>query len=125
MRPGNRTSQTPASGSGGGSRAHPGTTPPDRQEEIAVDARSGDIDGPGPPVPGPSEVLPLYTPAQAAELLAVRESWLRRRAAARTVPCTMLGKHLRFSHADVTAIAAAAARPAGPVPRRRAMPRRR
>ena len=57
-------------------------------------------------------LLPLYTPAEAADLLAVRESWLRRRATARLVPCTFLGKHLRFSHADVTAIAAAAARPA-------------
>jgi len=57
-------------------------------------------------------VLPLYTPAAAAELLAVRESWLRRRAAARAVPCTFLGKHLRFSHADVHAIVTAAARPA-------------
>lgn len=57
-------------------------------------------------------VLPLYTPAAAAELLSVRESWLRRRAAARSVPCTFLGKHLRFSHADLVAIAAAAARPA-------------
>jgi hypothetical protein len=37
-------------------------------------------------------LLPLLTPSQAAELLAVRESWLRRRATARTVPCTFLGK---------------------------------
>jgi hypothetical protein len=67
-------------------------------------------------------VLPLYTPAVAAELLAVRESWLRRRAAARTVPCTFLGKHLRFSHADVVAIAEAGATAAGPPAHRR--PRR-
>lgn len=57
-------------------------------------------------------VLPLLTPAQAARLLAVPESWLRRRATARAVPCTFLGKHLRFSPADVTAIAAAGAHPA-------------
>ena len=56
-------------------------------------------------------VLPLYTPAAAAQLLSVRESWLRRRAAARTVPCTFVGKHLRFSHADLVAIAAAGATP--------------
>jgi excisionase family DNA binding protein len=55
-------------------------------------------------------VLPLYTPRAAAELLAVRESWLRRRAAARAVPCTFLGRHLRFSRADLEAIAQAAAR---------------
>jgi hypothetical protein len=29
--------------------------------------------------------------------MAVRESWLRRKAAARAIPCTFLGKHLRFS----------------------------
>jgi hypothetical protein len=57
-------------------------------------------------------VLPLYTPAAAAQLLAVRESWLRRRAAARAVPCTYLGKHLRFSRADLEAIVQAAAQPA-------------
>jgi len=63
-------------------------------------------------------VLPLYTPSAAAEILAVRESWLRRGAAARTVPCTFLGKHLRFSHADVVAIAEAGATAAGPAHRR-------
>lgn len=68
--------------------------------------------------------LRLYTPAAAAEVLAVRESWLRRKATARQVPCTFLGKHLRFSHADLLAITAAAARPAltgrtTPRPRRR------
>jgi excisionase family DNA binding protein len=51
----------------------------------------------------------LYTPAEAATLLRVRESWLRRRAAARQVPCTFLGKHLRFSAADLAAIVARAA----------------
>jgi excisionase family DNA binding protein len=66
------------------------------------------------PVSGAQEgrsVLPLYTPRAAAELLAVRESWLRRKAAARAVPCTFLGRHLRFSRADLEAIAQAAAHP--------------
>jgi excisionase family DNA binding protein len=54
----------------------------------------------------------LYTPAEAAERLRVRESWLRKKAAARAIPCTFLGKHLRFSPADLAAIVAAAARPA-------------
>lgn len=66
------------------------------------------------PRPGEDEspsVLPLYTPAAAAQQLAVRESWLRRRAAARAVPCTFLGRHLRFSRADLEAIARAAAHP--------------
>jgi excisionase family DNA binding protein len=67
------------------------------------------------PRPGEREgrsVLPLYTPRAAAQLLAVRESWLRRKAAARAVPCTFLGRHLRFSRADLEAIAQAAAQPA-------------
>jgi excisionase family DNA binding protein len=46
----------------------------------------------------------LLTPAQAAQLLQVRESWLRQRAAQRRVPCTFLGKHLRFSPADIQQI---------------------
>jgi excisionase family DNA binding protein len=54
----------------------------------------------------------LYTPAEAAQRLRVRESWLRKKAAARDVPCTFLGKHLRFSPADLAAIVAASARPA-------------
>ena len=63
----------------------------------------------------------LYTPAEAAHMLKVRESWLRRKAAARLVPCTFLGKHLRFSPADLAAILVTAAQPAGiRRPRRRA-----
>jgi excisionase family DNA binding protein len=54
----------------------------------------------------PAEVL-LYTPEQAAELLGVKPSWLRRKAAARAVPCTFVGKHLRFSRADLEAIVTA------------------
>ena len=60
--------------------------------------------GPGGPL--------LYTPAENAARLQVRESWLRRKAAAQQVPCTFLGKHLRFSPTDLTAIITAAARPA-------------
>ncbi|MFD2416583.1 helix-turn-helix domain-containing protein [Amycolatopsis pigmentata] len=60
---------------------------------------------------GPARIL--FTPAQAAELLQVRESWLRRCAARRLVPCTFLGKHLRFSRANLNQIAADAARPTG------------
>ncbi|MBW4717338.1 helix-turn-helix domain-containing protein [Saccharothrix obliqua] len=49
----------------------------------------------------------MYTPEQAAALLQVRPSWLRRRAAARAVPCRFLGKHLRFTRQDIDDIAAA------------------
>ena len=51
----------------------------------------------------------LCTPAEAAQLLAIPESWLRRKAAARVIPCTFLGKHLRFSAADLAAITSAGA----------------
>ncbi|MEU4591415.1 helix-turn-helix domain-containing protein [Micromonospora aurantiaca (nom. illeg.)] len=54
----------------------------------------------------------LYTPAEAAALLRVPESWLRRRAGLRQIPCTFLGKHLRFSAADLAALIAVAAEPA-------------
>lgn len=54
----------------------------------------------------------LHTPAEAAQLLTVRESWLRRQAGVRAVPCTLLGKHLRFSDADLHSIIASGARPA-------------
>jgi len=66
--------------------------------------------------PDPAPVL--FTPAQAAELLQVRESWLRRRAARRQVPCTFLGKHLRFSRANLEQIVADATLPAAGAQRR-------
>jgi excisionase family DNA binding protein len=53
----------------------------------------------------------LHTPAEAAALLAVRESWLRRKAGRREIPCTFLGRHLRFSPGDLTSIAQAGVRP--------------
>ena len=34
-------------------------------------------------------------------MLRVPESWLRRRTARRPVPCTFLGRHSRFSSADL------------------------
>ena len=60
----------------------------------------------------------LYTPAQAAERLAITESWLRRKAGLRLIPCTFVGKHLRFSDADLHAIVAAGNRPTGTHARR-------
>ena len=59
----------------------------------------------------------LHTPAEAAKILKVRESWLRTKAAARAIPCTFLGKHLRFSDDDIAQIMAEGARK--PMTRRR------
>lgn len=54
---------------------------------------------------------------EAAELLKVRESWLRKKAAARVIPCTFLGKHLRFSDEDITEIVRSGTRkPRGATP---------
>ncbi|WP_081902270.1 helix-turn-helix domain-containing protein [Lentzea aerocolonigenes] len=47
----------------------------------------------------------LFTVDQAAQLLQVRASWLRRRATARAIPCRFLGKHLRFAREDIDQIA--------------------
>ena len=47
----------------------------------------------------------LRTPAEAAEILRIRESWLRDKAAARAIPCTFIGKHLRFSDDDIQGFA--------------------
>jgi excisionase family DNA binding protein len=66
----------------------------------------------------------LYTPAQAAEMLAITESWLRRKAGLRLIPCTFVGKHLRFSGADLHAIVAAGNRPTGTHTRRARRKRR-
>jgi excisionase family DNA binding protein len=59
----------------------------------------------------------LHTPAEAAEILRVRESWLRTKASARVIPCTFIGKHLRFSESDIQQIKTDGARE--PVTRRR------
>jgi excisionase family DNA binding protein len=59
----------------------------------------------------------LHTPAEAAEILRVPESWLRTKVAARAIPCTFIGKHLRFSEADIQQIKRDGARE--PVTRRK------
>lgn len=46
----------------------------------------------------------LHTVAEAAGILKVRESWLRTKASARLIPCTFVGKHLRFSDGDIAEI---------------------
>jgi excisionase family DNA binding protein len=61
----------------------------------------------------------LHTVEEAAALLRVRPSWLRKKAAARAVPCTFLGKHLRFSRTDLDAIIAGGSQQT-PAPRQRA-----
>jgi excisionase family DNA binding protein len=52
----------------------------------------------------------LHTATEAAEILKVRESWLKTKAAARAIPCTFVGKHLRFSDDDIAEIMNSGAR---------------
>jgi excisionase family DNA binding protein len=59
---------------------------------------------------GSRKMAQLHTPAEAAEILKIRESWLRAKAAARVIPCTFIGKHLRFSEDDIAQIMAEGAR---------------
>jgi hypothetical protein len=42
--------------------------------------------------------------------LTIGESWLRRKAGQRLIPCTFVGKHLRFTDDDLRAIVAAGRR---------------
>lgn len=72
--------------------------------------------------PAQCHELQLYTPSAAAEILAVKESWLRRKAGTRSIPCTFLGRHLRFSRQDLHAIAHQGAQP---IARHRGRPRAR
>lgn len=52
----------------------------------------------------------LHTAEEAAGILKVRESWLKAKASARLIPCTFVGKHLRFSDDDIANIMRAGAR---------------
>ncbi len=65
----------------------------------------------------------LHTPAEAAQILKVRESWLRNKATARVIPCTFVGKHLRFSDADIAEIMRAGERQPATLRRPRARTR--
>nr|WP_270072516.1 helix-turn-helix domain-containing protein [Streptomonospora mangrovi] len=61
--------------------------------------------------PGSGPHLPeVYTPAEAAQVLKVPESWLRKKATQQAIPCTFIGKHLRFSAADLVRIVQQGAR---------------
>lgn len=48
----------------------------------------------------------LYTAAEVAEILKVGVSWVRTQAARRAIPCTFVGKHLRFCQGDIDWIVA-------------------
>jgi hypothetical protein len=60
--------------------------------------------------------------AETAGILKIRGSWLKTKAAARLIPGTFVGKHLRFSDDDIAEIMRAGARQ--PVTAREPRPRR-
>jgi excisionase family DNA binding protein len=56
---------------------------------------------PGPSTPGGARRLdgPLLTPDQAAELLAVKTSWIYDAVRIGRLPCLRIGRHIRFTRA--------------------------
>ena len=62
-------------------------------------------------------VVPLLSIVEAAVLLNVPESWLRKKVSARAVPFALLGRHVRFTAAHLEEIVAAGEqRPRAAVP---------
>ncbi|MGH9424840.1 MAG: helix-turn-helix domain-containing protein [Terriglobia bacterium] len=47
---------------------------------------------------------PLYTVSQAAAILQVAEIWIYERTGKRAIPHRKLGKHIRFTDSDLSAI---------------------
>jgi excisionase family DNA binding protein len=63
-------------------------------------------------------IFRLYTAEQAARLLQVSPAWLRKKATTRAIPCTFIGRYLRFSAADVAMIIDSGSQPSRPELRR-------
>jgi hypothetical protein len=55
----------------------------------------------------------IYTAEQAATLLHVSPWWLRKKSTAGAIPCTFIGRYLRFTAEDLAKIIAAGAHPQG------------
>ncbi len=64
-----------------------------------------------------AEAARLFTAEQAAQVLQVPPSWLRKKAAAGAIPHTRIGRHLRFSDRDLQRLIEAGQR--GPTDARR------
>lgn len=47
---------------------------------------------------------PLYTVSQAAAILQVAEVWIYERTRKKTIPHRKLGKHIRFTDSDLSAV---------------------
>jgi excisionase family DNA binding protein len=66
----------------------------------------------------------LHTPEEAARILTIKESWLRRKAGTGAIPSTLVGKHLRFSETDLRDIVERFHRPSRAAPHRSARSRK-
>jgi excisionase family DNA binding protein len=54
--------------------------------------------------PAPSRLaVPLLRPAEAAELLSVRPSWIYEAVRTNRLPCLRVGRHIRFTRAMLEA----------------------
>lgn len=65
----------------------------------------------------------LFTFGEAAEMTGLRESWLRKAVASQAIAHRKVGKHVRFSRADIDALvdgSAVTPAPSGPARRRSA-----
>jgi hypothetical protein len=71
----------------------------------------------GMPAGGPRRLL--YTPEEAAAMLAVPVGWLKRRAGRGEVPSTPMGRFITFSPADLAAIVSPPSEPEWLGPSRR------
>ena len=56
-------------------------------------------------------VQPLRNTKEAAQLLGVSASWLKKQVIARNVPCTRIGRSVRFTEAQIAEIIASRAQP--------------
>lgn len=66
-----------------------------------------------------------YTIRQAAQRIGVGFYWLRDAVSARQVPCTRIGRHVRFTEEHIAAIIAAGDQPVESAPTRIQVPQRR
>ena len=67
-----------------------------------------------------SETKVLFTFTEVAGMTGLRESWLRKKVSEQSIPHRKVGKHVRFSHADINDLIEQSAKPTVTLPRRRA-----
>ncbi|RVU29010.1 DNA-binding protein [Streptomyces antnestii] len=87
-RPQGRTTARPGRSRRGSQTSQPGRIAKSAPADAGVDVND-------------EEALRLFTAEQAAGLLQVPPSWLRKKAAAGAIPHTRIGRHLRFSAHDL------------------------